>query len=118
MLAAAFSHMNSPPPNADDPKLRALLREAHPRPELLPRFQEGVWQRLDRVGRRRESAASNGWIQALVRGMFRPVYATLGLVAVLFTGVWLGVPDGETRLHRAEKARYLAAVSPFHRTLP
>jgi hypothetical protein len=110
--------MHSPNPNVDDPTLRALLREAHPRPALPPRFQEGVWQRLDRAGRGREESASTTWIEALVRGMFRPVYATLGLVAVMFAGVWLGVRDGETRLHRAEKARYVVAVSPFHRTLP
>lgn len=118
VMTAAFPHMNSPHPNANDPKLRALLREAHPSPDLPPRFQEGVWQRLERAGWRRQESVSNTWIAALVRMMFRPAYATIGLVAVMVAGVWLGVRDGETQLHRAEKARYVAAVSPFHRAVP
>ena len=110
--------MNPPPPNADDPKLRALLRDAHPSPELPPRFQEGVWRLLDRAGRRGVASGSAGWMEVLVRGLLRPTYATAGLVALMFAGVWLGVREGETRLHRVEQAHYVAAVSPFHRAVP
>ena len=112
--AAAFAQMNSPQPNTDDSKLRALLREAHPSPELPPRFQEGVWQRLERAGRRHQETASVGLIERLVRGLFRPAFATGGLVAAMFAGVWLGVREGETRLRRVEQSHYVAAVSPFY----
>ncbi|MFO1452699.1 MAG: hypothetical protein U1F61_31320 [Opitutaceae bacterium] len=106
--------MNSPQPNSDDSKLRALLREAHPSPELPPRFQEGVWRRLERAGRRHQETVSLGLIERVVRGLFRPAFATVGLVAVIFAGVWMGVREGETRLRRVERAHYVAAVSPFH----
>lgn len=110
--------MNPPPPNADDPKLRALLREAHPSPELPPRFQEGVWQRLDRAGRSGAASGSVGWIEWLVSSLLRPAFATAGLAALMFAGVWMGVREGETRLRRVEQAHYIAAVSPFHREIP
>ena len=113
-----FPCMNPPPPNADDSKLRALLREAYPSPELPPRFQEGVWQRLDRADRSGVASGSTGWIEWLVGSLLRPAYATAGLVALMFAGVWLGVREGETRLHRVEQAHYVAAVSPFHRAVP
>lgn len=115
--ADAVPHMNPPDPNADDPKLRALLREAHPSPELPPRFQEGVWQRLDRAGRGGAASGSGGWMEWLVGGLLPP-YAMVGLVGVMFAGVWMGVREGEARLRRMQQAHYVAAVSPFHREIP
>lgn len=108
--------MNLPDPNADDPKLRTLLREAHPAPVLPPRFQEGVWQRLERSERPTKSASSIGWLEQFIRGVLRPAYATGGLAIMMVVGTWFGIRDGEGQASRDGQTRYIAAVSPFHRT--
>jgi hypothetical protein len=110
--------MNHPDSNADDPKLTAMLQEAHPAPALPPRFQEGVWQRLERAERQTKKASPLGWLEQFVRNVLRPTYATASLAAVMFVGAWLGIRDGDGQVYRAERTRYLAAVSPFHRTAP
>ncbi len=110
--------MNPPDPNSDDPKLSALLREAHPAPVLPPRFEEGVWQRLQCAERAAKTASPHGWLEQFVGSLLRPVYATAALVLVVFAGTWFGIRDGEGQAHRADRIRYIAAVSPFHRTAP
>lgn len=110
--------MNPSAPNPDDPKLRGLLRAAHPAEALPPRFQENVWRRLERAERRAEATSTPGWLDALMRGILRPAYATAGLVALILTGTWMGIREGDGRVHLADRARYVAAVSPFHRTAP
>ena len=108
--------MNLPDPNADDPKLSALLRAAHPAPVLPPRFQEGVWQRLERSDRSTKAGSSLGWLEQFVSGVRRPAYATIALAAVMLAGTWFGIRDGDGQTLRGERTRYVAAVSPFHRT--
>ena len=108
--------MDLPDSNADNPKLGALLREAHPAPALPPRFQEGVWRRLERAERPTKVASPLGWLEHFVRNVLRPAYATAALAAVMLAGTWFGIRDGDGQAHRAERTRYVAAVSPFHRT--
>ena len=110
--------MKTPDPNLEDPRLTALLREAHPAPPLPPRFQEGVWQRLERAERPAPSVPPAGWLEQWVRRLLRPGYATAGLVLAMFAGAWLGVRNGAGIVHRADRDRYIAAVSPLHRALP
>ncbi|HTH47464.1 MAG TPA: hypothetical protein VMB21_08140 [Candidatus Limnocylindria bacterium] len=110
--------MNPPDSNPDDPALRALLRGAHPAPALPPRFQEGVWQRLQRAERKAEAASSPGWLEQFVRRVLRPAYATVGLAAVMLAGTWFGIRAGDGQADRTERTRYVAAVSPFQRTAP
>jgi hypothetical protein len=110
--------MNSTNPNAEEPKLTTLLREAHPAPALPPRFQEGVWQRLERAEHLTKTAPPLGWLEQFLRSVLRPAYATAGLTAVMLAGTWLGIRDGDGQAYRAEQTRYVAAVSPFHRTAP
>ncbi len=110
--------MNPPYSNPDDPELSALLREAHPAPVLPPRFQEGVWQRLQRAERAAESASPRGWLDNFVRRVLRPAYATAGLAAVMLAGTWFGIRAGDGQAYRTERTRYVAAVSPFERTAP
>lgn len=108
--------MNPPDPNADDQTLSVLLRGAHPAPALPPRFQEGVWQRLERTERPTKSASAVGWLEQFVRGALSPAYAAAGLALVMVAGAWLGIRDGAGQANRVEQTRYVAAVSPFHRT--
>jgi hypothetical protein len=105
-------HIMIPPPDPiPDPELRALLRAAHPAPSLPPRFQEGVWRRLERSER---SNPTPGWFESFVAGLLRPAYASIGLAAVMVAGVGLGLRDTEVSNLMTEQARYLAAVSPLH----
>ncbi len=110
-VALLLPSMNPPPEPTPDPKLRALLRAGLPAPSLPPRFQEGVWRRLDRSER---TASAPGWFESFVAGLLRPAYASIGLAAVLVAGVGLGLRDPEANNPRTEQARYLAAVSPLH----
>ncbi len=110
--------MKTPDPNLDEPRLKTLLRDAHPAPPLPPRFQEGVWKRLERAERPMPAAAPARWLEQWVRGLLRPRYATAGLALAMFAGAWLGVRNGAGIVHRADRDRYIAAVSPLHRALP
>lgn len=103
--------MNTRPDLNSDPALGNLLRSAHPAPSLPPRFQEGVWRRLERS---ESPQPAPGWFEPLLRLLVRPAYAGTGLALVLFAGVWLGSHAADGRSLRAEQARYLAAVSPLH----
>lgn len=110
--------MNPPDPNLSDPELRALLRGAHPAPALPPRFQEGVWQRLERAERKAEATSPLGWLDQFVRRVLRPAYATAGLAALMLAGTWFGIRSGDGQAYRAERTRYVAAISPFARNAP
>jgi hypothetical protein len=96
-----------------------LLRDAHPAPELPPRFQDSVWHRIER-GRRgaADREAAGGRLERFVRGLLRPAVAGMALAAVMLAGRWFGIRDGAGRADRADQARYLASVSPFHRSPP
>lgn len=103
--------MNTSPGPSSDPELSNLLRSAHPAPSLPPRFQEGVWRRLEQSEGPSPTAA---WFGRWVAGLFRPAYASLGLAAVLLAGAWTGSRGAEAQSRQTEQARYLAAVSPLH----
>ena len=105
--------MKTPNSDSNDPALRAMLRAAHPAPSLPPRFQEGVWKRLERVETTENKARSGGWLEQLVRRMLQPAYATAMLTAVMLAGTWMGVRDGDQAIDHVERGRYVAAVSPF-----
>jgi len=96
-----------------DSELRTLLRSAHPAPALLPRFQDRVWRRIER-----EAAAPGpaDWLGRLVARLFHPAWALSGLTAMMLFGLGLGWYSAEARSLAAERNRYLAAVSPLHRT--
>jgi hypothetical protein len=104
-------------PLSEDQHLQKLLRGAHPSPSLPPRFQEGVWERVER-GARTETLRQSWGIDAWVRSWFRPAYLAAGLALAVLGGTWLGFRHGEARSRLAEQARYIASVDPFHRVLP
>ena len=110
--------MNPPEPDTDDPKLTSLLRQAHPDPALPPRFQEGVWRRLERAERPTTATTSPGWFTRLLRNLRHPALAAAGLALVMLAGFSLGLRDGAGQVRRAEQIRYVAAVSPLNRATP
>jgi hypothetical protein len=110
--------MKAPAPDEADATLSVLLKEAHPNPSLPPRFQEGVWARLARLEAGSTARKEAGWFEQLIAGLLRPAYASVGMASVMFLGAWLGVRDGAQSANQLEQARYVAAVSPFHRPAP
>jgi hypothetical protein len=99
---------------AGDEKLGALLRASRVSPELPPRFQEGVWRRIEEADAPVKSTAGIAWLDALVTLilMLRPRLALATAAVLIIAGALLGVRDGNQMAHQDAQARYLAAVAP------
>ena len=99
--------------NGEDDKLSRLLRTSRPAadalPALPPRFQEGVWRRLQA-----ESAAdrAESWLDALAALILRPRFALTALAVLLIAGAALGTYRGSQTVQHDAQMRYLAAVAP------
>lgn len=95
--------------NQDDQKLSSLLRQARGAPELPPRFQQQVWQRIDRT---RAPAPAPRWLEMLVEWWLRPRWALATAALLLIAGAWLGAQAGSRLARQDAQARYLATVAP------
>jgi hypothetical protein len=96
----------------DDARMRALLREARPEPELPPGFQNAVWRRVERAEQHAPALAAADWIDALVGWFLRPRRALATAAAMLLLGLSLGFARGANSATDLAKARYLDSVSP------
>ena len=96
---------------ASDAKLGALLREARVAPKLPPRFQEGVWRRIEEA---EAPAKFNGiaWLDALAALVLRPRLALATAAVLVVAGATFGVHEGSQMAKQDAQARYLAAVAP------
>jgi hypothetical protein len=102
--------MNEQNLNPDDRKFGALLRESRVSPSLPPRFQEGVWRRIENADR--DIVADNfPWLEGLLRRVLRPRLALATVAALMLLGVLLGVREGAETARHADQARYLDAVA-------
>jgi hypothetical protein len=103
--------MNEVNQNPDDARLRALLRESRSSPQLPPRFQDGVWRRIEK----REtdpSAGRSSWLDVIASLVFRPRLALAAVAMLVLIGTVFGVREGvQTARHEAQ-TRYLTAVAP------
>jgi len=97
---------------ASDAKLGALLRASRVSPELPPRFQEGVWRRIEEADAPVKSTAGIAWLDALVALVLRPRLALATATVLIIAGALLGVRDGNQMAHQDAQARYLAMVAP------
>jgi hypothetical protein len=104
--------MNKENINPSDGKLGALLRESRMTPALPPRFQEGVWRRIEEAAAPVQSAGGIAWLDALAALVLRPRLAMATAAALMIAGALLGVRDGSQIAHQDAQARYLAAVAP------
>lgn len=97
--------------NPEAARLRAILREAATVPTAPPRFQEGVWRRIEsaEAGNTVETA---GWLDAVVMWALRPKFALTAVTALVLLGAILGVQQGMQTARQDAQARYLAAVAP------
>jgi hypothetical protein len=94
---------------ASDVRLGALLRQSRPSPSLPPRFQEGVWRRIEDAA---APAKPESWLDALAVLVLRPRFAFATVSALVLAGVLLGAYDGTQVARQDAQARYLATVAP------
>ena len=118
-ILAALEPMNkeniNPDPGcagAGDARLGALLRESRVSPALTPRFQEGVWRRIEEADAPVKSTGGIAWLDALVTLVLRPRLALATATVLIVAGALLGVRDGNQMAHQDAQARYLAVVAP------
>jgi hypothetical protein len=97
-----------------DEALSHVLREWKVEAPLPPRFQEGVWQRIER----RETQAA-GWrmiLSQLISALARPILATSYLLVLLLAGILAGYIQARATSAHAESelsARYVQAIDPY-----
>jgi hypothetical protein len=104
--------MNKDNCNPSDAKLSALLREVRASPAPPPRFQEGVWQRIEKAETPAQSAGGVAWLDALAALVLRPRWAMATVAVLMIAGALLGAYDGTQAARQDAQARYLAVVAP------
>ena len=96
----------------DDAKLRALLCESRPEPELPPGFQNAVWHRIERAEMPAPTLRAADWLDALASWFLRPRRAFATAAVILLLGLSLGIARGAGQANDLAKERYLDSVSP------
>ena len=103
--------MNETNFNSEDAKLRDLLRQSRVAPALPPRFQEGVWRRIESAEAAKGADRSN-WLDALVQWILRPKLVLVGMAVLMLAGGLMGVREGLQSARHDAQARYVASVAP------
>ena len=101
-----------PAAEASDARLGALLRESRVAPALPPRFQEGVWRRIEEAAAPVKATGGVAWLVAMATLVLRPRFALATATVLIVAGALLGVRNGSQMAHQDAQARYLAAVAP------
>jgi len=104
--------MNKENINPADAELSTLLRASRVAPTLPPRFQEGVWRRIEEAAAPAKSNGGIAWLDALAALVLRPRLALATAIVLMVAGALLGVRDGSQMAHQDAQAHYLAAVAP------
>ena len=105
--------MNNDMQPPDDGKLRALLRASRPAPPLPPRFQEGVWRRLEQAENPAvEMPSPAPWLNRWVERLLLPRFALASLALLLLAGGLTGMVTSASRAKQQAQERYLSAVAP------
>ncbi len=104
------------PRDTNDARLDPLLREWRVDEALPPRFQEGVWRRIEQVEVPRAFTpwdVFRSWIEAAFsRPAFATAYVAVLLVAGLLAGNWQAQRANEHGQSRA-RAHYVQSVDPY-----
>jgi len=95
-----------------DARLGALLRESRVSPALPPRFQEGVWRRIEEAAAPVKVTGGIAWLDALATLVLRPRFALATAAVLMVAGALLGVREGSLAARQDAQARYLAVVAP------
>jgi hypothetical protein len=104
--------MNKENINPEDMNLGALLRASRISPALPPRFQEGVWRRIEEAAAPVRSSGGIAWLDALAALMLRPRLAFATVATLMLAGVLLGTYQGTQVARQDAQARYLAVIAP------
>jgi hypothetical protein len=105
--------MNDDRQEMDDESLRALLLEARPVAQLPPRFQESVWQRIEKEDAALIPMASPvGWLQRWTERLLLPRFALAGLALLLVAGGLTGFVSSADVVKQQAQERYLSTVAP------
>ena len=108
--------MKSDSPNDHDGALRKVLKEWRVEAPLPPRFQEQVWQRIERV----QSTSAPGvagmfsrWVAmtTLRRGL--AVAYLAGLLAIGITAGWVNARHESARVKNELGQRYVRLLDPY-----
>lgn len=99
-------------PDPNDARLGTLLRASRVAPALPPRFQEGVWRRIEEAEAPIQSTGGITWLDALAALVLRPRFAMAAATVLIITGALLGVREGSQMVKQDAQARYLATVAP------
>ena len=107
--------------NENDSSLRALLQEWKPEASLPPRFQEQVWQRIERAEAAPEPLISLAAVFAnwLTNLLTRPALATAYVAVLLVIGAsagWSQARQETARVTGELSARYAQEVDPYQTT--
>ena len=104
--------MNQENTDPADAKLSTLLRASRTAPALPPRFQEGVWRRIEDADAPAQSTGGMAWLDALAALVLRPRLALATATVLMVAGALLGGREGSQMAKQDAQARYLAAVAP------
>jgi hypothetical protein len=100
----------------DDP-LHRVLRQWQVTGSLPPRFQERVWQRIER-GERHKSSPAWVFLYRILEDLRRPALATSYIALLLLLGVgagyWHARIDNERASHELG-TRYVQMMDPYQR---
>jgi hypothetical protein len=94
----------------NDETLSALLRGARPAPSLPPRFQEGVWRRIEEG--EIPTPTRVGPLEALISWALRPKFAVAAAVVLVAAGSIVGARQGNQAAHQDAQTRYITSVAP------
>ena len=103
-------------PDDNDESLSKLLREWRPDAALPPRFQEGVWRRIERAevpAARSVWGTITHWVGAVLP---RPALAASYIAVLLAVGVTAGWAQGRqenARLKDELGQRYVRVLDPY-----
>ena len=97
-------------PDPNDARLGTLLRASRVGPTLPPRFQEGVWRRIEEAAA--PAPGGMAWLDALVALLLRPRFALATATVLIAAGALLGVREGSQLVKQDAQARYVATVAP------
>ena len=95
--------------NTEDVQLQNLLRSNRPMPPLPPRFQQGVWRRIENAEAPVKAAS---WLDALTNLVLRPRFALAAAAVMLLAGVFAGTWEGRDLARHEAQMNYFASVAP------
>ena len=99
-----------------DERLRALLRSWVVDIPLPPRFQERVWQRIDRADLQRESPFWAGLLRLVEVALPRPKVAFAYVSVLLAVGVTAGAWAAQVKTSHTQAdlgLRYVQSIDPY-----